>query len=521
MKHYEIHKLYYYVDRIKGSSNATILEKADKCVQGVLYLWNQYELDTRNVSGNIYEHRLIGTDVIVRYEYLFAMDYLSYTVQAYKLTQDESYKKSVFHYLDMYSAFLREKKYIDIEFSIFNEHTIYSQVLLLAKIIDVFGDIPHHEEFEELLCRFAEWLICEDNKLYGDNHGLFQVLGLLHISKMLGDNETTDGWVRKAVEHSNTLYRNLYFDDGTNYENSMMYFDFNNNLFEKVIEFCNFYEINGIEQIKNNINTSRTELEIIAHSDNSLPLIGDGGIKYIGNSIQTSKVFHDLGLTVVKTDDLYLSYKNKTLSTQHAHADVSGLTLRFKNTDIIVDSGQFNYDRYTPINRYVRSAAGHSSFLPIYADAYFLGEFCKSVTYSENYPIDIRKNKICIGGKYVFDDIEAERIIEIQDRKITLLDRWTSKRPAVMRQRFVLPEKFVENSFFSVSQKTLEAKVDGLKIRFEVVYDDLNFFTVCNFGVAAPRYDECETTLALDTYAANSVSGKISVCIYIEEDEYE
>lgn len=57
--------------------------------------------------------------------------------------------------------------------------------------------------------------------------------------------------------------------------------------------------------------------------------------------------------------------------------NLGSITARYKNIDFILDCGQYNYDRYTPINRYLRSSAGHSGFYPMFADNMFQKEFSK------------------------------------------------------------------------------------------------------------------------------------------------
>lgn len=76
-------KMDFYTDRGFGSG---YLKVADSCINGILVLWNDLYLNINDCEENIFCHQFEGSDLISKKEYLFAMDYLSNVLTAYKNT---------------------------------------------------------------------------------------------------------------------------------------------------------------------------------------------------------------------------------------------------------------------------------------------------------------------------------------------------------------------------------------------------------------------------------------------------
>ena len=85
--------------------------------------------------------------------------------------------------------------------------------------------------------------------------------------------------------------------------------------------------------------------------------------------------------------------------------------------------------------------------------------------------------------------------------------------------RCVIPKTMIENANFTVSRRTLETAVDKVRFRFEISSDLPDALTVVQFGIAAPDYYAYEETMLLDTFAENTLSGKITARITFEEEE--
>ena len=465
------------------------------------------------MEGNIFQHKFDGNDVILKHEYLFAMDYLSNCLTAYAKTREKIYKETFEKLISQFHEYLVKNG------PVYEVLAVYAQTLLIIKAYDILGQFPYMNDFFNLLVEYAYWLMDDGNYQGDHNHGLFQDLALLHISVFLGNVSSADIWKRHAVKRVNQLFEIAYYDDFTNNENSILYFQFNNYMYERIFEFCNYYEITGVKYIEERLEKSKEAFITFAHKDGTFPVIGDGKVFDSEKSNNISCMFPNLGMAVLKIKETYLSFKSKTVHQLHAHIDVSSITARYKGIDFLIDSGQCNYDRYTPTNRYMRSSMGHTGIFPVFADGMFLGEFCDSLEYAEITSYECDETKAYVRGEYRLKDIQVAREVIVLPNEIKIKDKWSSGKPTMMRQRFIIPKELIENSTFTVSRRTLTSKVGNVNFKFEIISDKTSALTVVQCGLSAPQYNSYEETMLLDTFSENGLDGEIFAKITFWEDE--
>lgn len=442
------------------------------------------------------------------------MDYLTDVLTAYKETGKEIYKIVFERVISQFHAYFKEYG------PVYEDLPVYAQTLLFIKAFDILETIPFQEDFLKLLMSYGEWLMNDEYYQNNHNHGMFQNIALLHLSVLFGNRREADIWQKHSIKRINLLFKDCYFNDFTNNEHSLSYFRYNNFLYDNAIKFCTYYKISGIEGITDKLRSSKEAFVTFAHKDGTLPLIGDGQIVKISESNTYSRLFPDIGIAVLKVGDVYLSIKSKTVYQSHAHIDMSSITARYKDIDFLIDTGQYNYDRYTPINRYVRSSAGHSGIFPLFADGMFQKEFCDSLQYSAitAYEHNNEDDISFVRGEYKLKDTHVCREVSVLPNEIIIKDSWSCEKPAVM-QRFVIPKAFIEKAYFSASNRILESEINNIKFRFEVIYDMPDTMTVVQFGVVSPAYYTYEETMLLDTFAQNTVSGEITAKITFKEEE--
>ena len=510
---YVLSRMDYYTDR---STRSNYLEIADQCVNGILVLWDANVLDVKELEGNIFQYQFDGNDIILKTEYLFAMDYLTYVLTAYQKTGNEIYRNTFEKIITQFHDYLQKNEQFDL---VYTELPIYAQTVLLVKAITLLGSLPYQDDFVKLLIRYAHWLMDDNNYVYDHNHGVFLDLALLHISVLLSQNPEAELWKEHAVKRICDLFKVAYYHDGTNNENSLQYFHYNNYLYGQVTQFCRHYHISGVEQIEMGLEKVKKTLTFFAHQDGSFPVIGDGHIFFGERGNQESRLFPDIGMAVVKVGKLYLSFKGKTVFLSHAHTDVSSITARYQNLDFLIDSGQYNYDRYTPANRFMRSAAGHAGIFPMFADGMFQKEFCEAMVHAGISAYECGDTEAYIRGEYQLRDVRVCREITVKPTELIVKDSWHCETSTAMRQRFILPQGLIAGSRFHASKRLLEIHIDHVIFQFEIESDIENAFTNVHFGIAAPQYNAYETTLILDTFVENTLSGEITARISIMEDE--
>lgn len=504
------YKMDFYIDR---SLRSDFMNIADQCINGKLVLWDVHCFDIKGYKGNFFRHKFDGIDAMTKQEYLFAMDYLTYVLTAYKKTKKEIYKNA------FQSIIKQFHEYLQTNGPVYNDLSIYAQTLLFIKAIDVLGYLVCQNDFFDLLKKYAEWLLDENNYVSDNNHGMFQNLALLHLGVLFERCPEAALWKRCATGRIERLFESTYYTDYTNNENSMTYFRFNNYLYEQAIQFCRYYSITGIKQVENKLEKSKEAFNTFAHEDGSLPLIGDGSIVKSVKSNRNSHLFTNMGTAVLKVNKVYMSFKCKTVFQPHAHTDVSSITARYRNIDFLIDTGQYNYNRYTPTNRYMRSSAGHSGIFPAFADNLFQKEFCDLMKYSDITAFEYNETSVFTRGEYCLRDVYVQREISVFTDEIKIKDSWRCEKPTVMRQRFIIPKELIENSIFMVSQRTLESEINNIKFKFEITSDLQDILTTVQFGIAAPQYNNYEETMLLDTFANNTLTGEITARITIREDD--
>lgn len=499
----------YYTDRCTKNN---FFEVANECAKGNLNLWDTYYLNSNEYKGNIFYYKF-ETDANLKHEYLFAMDCLTYALTAYKASEKDKYRQAFNKVVEQFH------EYIKAEEAFYSELPIYAQTLLFIKALDFLGSIPHQKDFFLLLLKYADWLMDDKNYFFDNNHGLFEDLALLHLSVLFECHPESKLWQEHAVKRVNQLFEVAYYEDYTNNEHSISYFNFNNYLYEQIIKFCNYYNIGGIEKVEAGLAKSKKILSTFAHRDTSFPVIGDGQIFYSTERNQCSGLFPDVGIAIIKVDEVYLSFKCKTVFQSHAHTDISSVTARYKNIDLIIDSGQYNYDRYSPINRHLRSSAGHAGIFPIYADGLFQKDFCDSIEYAGIRKCDHNDDNAYVKGEYKLNDVKICREVSVLPNEIEIKDSWSCEIPTVIRQRFIIPKELIGHSKFIASINKLEAKIDDTKVSYEIISNQADTITQVNFGVAAPQYNNYEMTMLLDTIVENALSGEIIAKIRFGEEE--
>lgn len=503
MKNHEYNKLSYYTDRASGDVNE-MMQIANKCVNGIICI-SFYEVDISDYIGNLFEYEFDEKDSYLKKEYLFAMDYLSNVLSAYKLTGDKKYKDAFTKIISQFHDYVSDNgPHID-------DLPIFAQTLLFVKAMDMdlLPDIPF---FLDILEQYAYWLYDDDNYFFNNNHGIFEDLALLHIASLLKYHQDSPKWISHAVKRNNDLFARAYYDDFTNNEHSLLYLNHNNIMYANLIDFAAHNNISGFDDMKLKLKKSEETLREFAHSDLTVPIIGDGSVFKVDSPAlesNESKIYPDFAVAVLRKGDIYLSLKAKTVFQAHAHMDISSITLRYKDEDIVLDTGQYNYDRYTPINRYLRSTAGHSGIFPLFADSFFQKAFCESFKEQEMLTECIT-NPVC---RYCVKDLTVTRSVEIGDDRVLINDSFSSQKPHTMRQRFIFPEYFINNSKFFISEKRVELYAKDFVVEFCVVNSDDYVYIKPSFGVYSPEMKKIESTLILDCIAYGKNNGNINMKI--------
>ena len=505
----------YYTDRAKLKNN---IEIAEAILKNRILLWGNvyFEPSAENIFDTVFE-----TSVTTKRLYLLAMDYLSTLLSAYKDTNDLRYLDK---FLDIVNQFFNYCERNTFSLTPSDDLIACTQSIMFIKSFSIVQyDETLKKKIVQLLYSHAQYCYDDRNHWDNHNHGLFTDIGLLHLSVLFGTLPEALLWQEHAIERVKKMFQVCFYEDGFNNEGSLGYFWHNLRQYQHIIEFCDVYKISGLESIKGKLEYSkRVVFASFFHSDGSIPMIGDGEEKtfFQIKCNDASALYSDAGICVAKLGGLYLTFKCKDTLQAHTHVDDSSITARFRTLDLALDPGHYNYDRYHPIARFLRTSGGHSGIFPIFADGLSLKEYLKRRSAAGISKFDFDGTAYYISGGYELDDgaIKVQRDIAVKLNRIEVRDSWSCAAPQNMRQRFVLPKELLERSRFTVSKKMFETTVGKTTIQYKIMSEKVPIITTMNFGVQAKQEMTYEPTILLDTVAENSVEGEITAVITISEE---
>ncbi len=263
------------------------------------------------------------------------------------------------------------------------------RALKISFIIDRISIIDKSKidiQYLNMLVKLANFHIekIKSQEVINNNHGLFQMHGLLLLSFLLKNYEVQE----YALEQINILINNQFNKDGFHSENSDEYHWFIRRILNKMTSF-GLYKNNPS---MNSIIDKSIECNIwTVFPDNSNLMIGDSTFCYrkiklpdeIGND-NVVKTFPDSGYLFIRSGFqvpveqsfmffLKSSFTNKT----HRHSDDFNILLFEYGTNILVDAGKYSYDSCDE-RRYAVSTRAHNTVMIDNTDYNRLDLFYKS-----------------------------------------------------------------------------------------------------------------------------------------------
>lgn len=267
----------------------------------------------------------------------------------------ERKKKAVFAWYDMATG-LRALKLVYIATQIFaKEHS--------DKISQ-----KHKKMILSLMNKHIE--VLQNQKITPNNHGIFQVHGLMLLSWLLNNEESQT----YALKEMDKLIEEQFYDDGFHVENSDKYHLFVLNIFTKFISFDVYKNdkkiLKRIEQANKSIfwtvfpnyepllmgDTDAKQRKITFPVENS----EDMQLKFFKNS---GYVFVRSSFKTESQEASMLFFQTAFQNTNHRHADDFNILLYEYGLNILVDAGQHSYNYKSDERKYVISTRAHNTVM--------------------------------------------------------------------------------------------------------------------------------------------------------------
>ncbi|EJM98729.1 heparinase II/III family protein [Phyllobacterium sp. YR531] len=319
----------------------------------------------------------------------------------------------------------------------------------------------------------AEWLF-DDSHYVQNNHGTMADKALLQIALSPGflTTERSRIWILRALARISMMARLTFDSDGACTENSSAYHLLNVYLFASILDFMRSHSLYADPALEQIVAKAESVSPYFVRTDGSLAMIGDSGIRpthWVDNQLLASKTgtktFPGAGFFISKGADLYVTAKCGGSTFSHRHFDDTSITVSYKNRDLIVDPGHYNYDSRDPIFRSIRSFRSHSGIFtndcdrnawPNPADPHATG----SMTAIEGQNGVLMRSNLA-------DNASIRRIVCVHGEAISIEDQVIADTTVRWRQQFVVHPRCK----MTIDGKVVLIEHDGVQCRIESVAD--------------------------------------------------
>ena len=302
--------------------------------------------------------------------YTYALYPLSYLLNAYEVSGDESYLDKA---LVISQSFISWINSSDIKLSakrkkiLFGDHSVSNRTqslcYLLLSLNSSGRKIPSNL-IEQLIIQ-GEYLSNIDN--YSNyNHGLMMDLALLGLVNTLKGNgiDFPNFFQSNLLERLNSSLLRDVTEDGVHVENSPGYHFWIMNFYKKINKPLLELDKNLAEKCGNVLNKASEYAKYITRSDGSVPAIGDthASLKSTPSHTLSSKFFSDSNIVIFRDldDKVWASFNSGYKTHVHKHADDGSFNLFYKGKDIFFDPGFLNYES-SEDSLMIKSASFHNT----------------------------------------------------------------------------------------------------------------------------------------------------------------
>lgn len=330
------------------------------------------------------------------------------------------------------------------------------------------------EEIEKRLSIEREGLL--NDKLYTKvgNHGVFQDIGLLSISKALKDEEN----FKFALNRLRSHFNNSFSLEGVHLENSTGYQEALYLMFKKIFE---------------NINLEFKEKEILEKTKILVDV--EGSLISRGDTFYKEKKSLNKDFLIEKIDDGLVYFSNKNYSSVfisgskghvHKHSDNLSFNLNVGGMEFFVDPGMYKYNYSDEVSSFLIRPEAHNTIYEKYKNPLWVNE-----KYEKNIYLEKIKKGSYLGTSYQFKNSVFSRNIIYNPKNIILKDYVKSKQEKEIVTNFHLhPEVKVEkikDSLFKLTRNNISIYICSQKNIEFLQNDNISKIIINNNVVSSKR----------------------------------
>jgi hypothetical protein len=348
---------------------------AESLLSGVITLRNKVKVECKSLH-DIEWGLEFSLNRNANYLWLYSLDYVGTLVDAYSRGFGEIYLDCAVSIVESFCRFYHESEGNKTKIAYLNksgasyDHATSTRANILVRYLCAVIKSDRKVDLSPVIsCIHDAAIFMYDDRNHSEsNHGVMTDIALSQIGVLAGlSSELGMVFFEKANDRLIDSVLRTFDSDGYANENTVGYHRFNVQLFKSVISKFSDW---GVESRFGDIappiiDKALRAFQICVWQDGSIPPIGDSAVyENAAESLNISKVFSESGMAVIKDDDLYVSLICGRRGDAHKQVDDTSITVRYKNTDIVIDGGHLSYDRLDPYRLSLESSLGHSGVFP-------------------------------------------------------------------------------------------------------------------------------------------------------------
>lgn len=373
---------------------------------------------------------------------------------------DDSIVKCVEYFLSWYKFYITDERQGEF---LWKDDAVSFRAFRVAVIARYILDSERYSKENKKIAREAVSLhydeLIDERKFKRNNHGLFQVRGLMALSVLHSDVVDLKRAFIYAERKINYLWSQQYGKQCLHLENSTGYHQLTIREFDEILKSPEFSAANLVYN-KDHVAKAIDNTKYFYHPNGSSTLFGDTNLSYKDIPKFTGdRIFNEAGYAFLAgrwhgQENSYLAVRTGFPSNIHRHSDDFSFEWSEYGKVIFQDSGRFSYDYDDPCRMFLTSTRAHNTVTVNGGNYPWWGSFNKQDFYKgavSSY--EASDDAVVIELEKEFSDIDVvfTRKMKLERRHLLVVtDDLKSSSPNSYEQWFHLEESFFyegENEF--------------------------------------------------------------------------
>jgi hypothetical protein len=255
-----------------------------------------------------------------------------------------------------------------------SDHSTANRAVSMCSFLDYYvantPDRADVSEFEKTvagtLSEHAKRLALGRNYTFPHNHGIFQDYALIVAASHLAGGETSDGWVRLAMQRLERQVARTFSQDGIHLENSPGYHVTITRLLNRIVEYCARVGLDTPASLRQTLSRAESAMDSFVMPDGDVVPVGDTPRQFrVGSPGRAESHILQVRLVTggyaVMDGDWWIFMAASHNSWTHKHCDDLTLIVHDGAGMVLSDAGFLNYEPGDPRRDFTLSWFAHNT----------------------------------------------------------------------------------------------------------------------------------------------------------------